>query len=139
MKIFFTLILSIYITGAAFAQAPPKGRQRLEAAKIAFITQRLNLTTEEAKDFWPLYNTYQKEAEVLIRQRALGRKSSNDFDSELDFKTKMLDMQKRYGQQFRKVLPSHKASEVFKAERDFRQNLIKELGERRKQGLAVKN
>ncbi|MDF3076766.1 MAG: hypothetical protein K0S09_655 [Sphingobacteriaceae bacterium] len=140
MKRIVFILLSIFIATSAFAQAPrSKGRERLEAAKAAFINQKLNLTSDEAEQFWPVFNNYQRESELLIKQRAIAKKSGEAYDVELDFKSKMLDLQRRYSQQFYKVLPRSKAIQVFKAERDFRQNLIKELGERHSKGMAVRD
>lgn len=140
MKRIVFILLSIFITTLALAQSPrPKGRERLEAARVAFINQKLNLTSGEAEQFWPVYNNFQRESEVLIKERALAKRAGDAYDVELDFKSKMLDLQKRYSQQFFRVLPRNKAVQVFKVERDFRQNLIKELGERHSKGMAVKN
>ena len=32
---------------------------RIEAKKVAYITEELDLSTEEAQRFWPLYNDFQ--------------------------------------------------------------------------------
>lgn len=139
-KALFTLILAASML-IAYAQPGPKARQRVEAAKIAFITHRLDLSTSEAQQFWPIYNNYQKEMEALIRQRAMDKKNGNvsDGDDGLEFESSRLEIQKRYSQQFFKVLPKPKALAVFKAEREFRQKLIKELGDRRNKNMAVQN
>jgi len=34
---------------------------RIESLKIAYLTQKLNLSTEEAEKFWPVYNKYMDE------------------------------------------------------------------------------
>ena len=39
--------------------------ERLNAYKIAFFTRRLNLTSREAEKFWPVYNEYQKQKNIL--------------------------------------------------------------------------
>src|SRR5258708_22076177 len=40
-------------------------RDKIKAARIGLITQRLNLTPEQAQKFWPLYNEFdQKRAEL---------------------------------------------------------------------------
>ncbi len=139
-KVLYTIMLSIIISATAMAQGGAKIRQRIEVAKIAFLTQRLDLGTDEAQQFWPVYNNYQKEAEDLIKQRSIAKNAANQSsepDYELDFRGRMVDLQKRYSQQFLKVLPRQKAIQVFRAEREFRQNLIKELGNRRTTAAAV--
>jgi hypothetical protein len=42
-----------------------KMRDRIEPMKIAFITQKLNLTAEEAQKFWPVYNKFSDELQKL--------------------------------------------------------------------------
>src|SRR5258706_16201427 len=49
-----------------FAQPP---REKVEAFKIGFLTKRLNLTPDEAKNFWPVYNKFQDELEKARKQR----------------------------------------------------------------------
>jgi hypothetical protein len=52
---------------------PPRGdkerAEKVEALKIGFLTQRLDLTTDEAKSFWPVYNKFQDEMEKIRKQR----------------------------------------------------------------------
>ena len=64
MKKLFFLILSTTLCISAFAQ----NKNKLEAQRVAFITQRLNLTPEEAQQFWPIFNQY---TEKLQQIRAL--------------------------------------------------------------------
>tara|TARA_R110002050_G_scaffold300364_1_gene469403 strand:- start:11767 stop:12213 length:447 start_codon:yes stop_codon:yes gene_type:complete len=47
----FVLLLSV----STFAQ---KGREKIKALKVSFITERLELTEQEAQKFWPIYNAY---------------------------------------------------------------------------------
>jgi hypothetical protein len=42
----------------------PERREQIESMKIAFLTKRLDLTPEEAKKFWPVYNQYSEELDV---------------------------------------------------------------------------
>ncbi|MGF1926294.1 MAG: hypothetical protein ACQUHE_19130, partial [Bacteroidia bacterium] len=55
------LLLFTLLSGNAFAQGPRFDNEKIEAAKIAFFTQKLGLSPEEAKVFWPIYNDYQRE------------------------------------------------------------------------------
>src|SRR5687768_4007221 len=76
MKKYLNLMLILFVTAAAYAQPPgpgeggPRGgRERVEAMKVGFLTQRLSLDTEEAKVFWPVYDKYQEELEALRKSR----------------------------------------------------------------------
>ena len=43
-------------------------KEKLESAKVAFITQRLDLSPEQAEKFWPAYNQHSKEKRSLMRE-----------------------------------------------------------------------
>jgi hypothetical protein len=45
------------------------GKEKVEAMKIGFITDYLDLSSEEAKEFWPVYNKYQDEMDALRKGR----------------------------------------------------------------------
>ena len=52
-----TLIITLLLTMNVVAQSPEK-RERIKALKVAFITEKLELTESEAQKFWPIYNTF---------------------------------------------------------------------------------
>ncbi len=125
----------------ALAQMPHAGMkgermQQIETVKIAFITRKLDLSTDEAKQFWPVYNNYQKELEGLILQKRQAKKATNtdadaQLNGELDFEGRLLDLRKKYRSEFSKVIPAQKVVLLYQAEREFREQLIKQLKERR--------
>ncbi len=116
------------------AAAQP-GNKRIEALKIEFITQKLDLTPQEAQKFWPVYNNYQREMNQLFKERHQARKDQGGPDSppsdELKFEGRILDLKKRYKNQFSEVLPDQKVTLLYQAEREFRERLINQLRQRR--------
>ncbi len=44
--------------------------EEIEAYKIGFLTQKLDLSPQEAKVFWPIYNNWQKEQAEFRKERA---------------------------------------------------------------------
>ncbi|HVK49362.1 MAG TPA: hypothetical protein VM488_15990, partial [Pseudobacter sp.] len=61
MKHIFTILAAFFvITFSANAQEERKTQRepgaKIEALKIAFFTRKLDLSTEEAQKFWPVYN-----------------------------------------------------------------------------------
>jgi hypothetical protein len=69
------VILCITSTFAQQRPAPRPGMtkprmemERLESAKIGFLTQKLDLSPREAEKFWPVYNQYQKELKALAKE-----------------------------------------------------------------------
>ncbi|MFK7783052.1 hypothetical protein, partial [Psychroserpens sp.] len=78
MKLIIT-ILVCFLTITTFAQPNGKMKERIKAQKIAFITEKLDLTTEEAQQFWPIYNAHEKEMEML---RINGREKRRNLNIE---------------------------------------------------------
>lgn len=124
-------------------EPPPQQREKVEALKIGFITKRLNLTPEEAKNFWPVYNKFQDEIEQVRKQRRetfrnpqmnFDDMSDNDLekmvDNEIAFRQNELDILKKYNPQFKKVLPIRKVALLYKTEEDFKRKLLEMIRER---------
>ena len=44
---------------STFAQDRSKMKERIKAQKVAFITEKLSLTSDEAQKFWPVYNAFE--------------------------------------------------------------------------------
>jgi flagellar biosynthesis component FlhA len=86
---------------------------RLEALKIAYITNKLNLSPEEAQKFWPIYNQYALELKVA-RMKAM-----NNNSSEIELDESLLNIRKKYSVQFGQVLPPAKVDTFFKSEKEF--------------------
>lgn len=122
-KIILLLIIFLSAGQMAFAQKGQR-EERIKALKIAFITQKLHLTADEAKKFWPVYNQYENEIEKLMANAR-----ENDV---LENEEKLLKIRKRYQPSFQKILGQQRVNTLFNAERQFRILLIQKLKERRK-------
>jgi Spy/CpxP family protein refolding chaperone len=66
------VLMATFFTTPIFAQGPPadggdKG-EKIEALRIAFITQELQLTPQEAQKFWPVYKPIPRRYENAARQ-----------------------------------------------------------------------
>ena len=62
MKHTLLYIIILLITVSSFAQ---QNQGKIKALKIAFITEKLNLTETEAEKFWPIYNAYDKNTSKI--------------------------------------------------------------------------
>jgi hypothetical protein len=73
------LILNFWIILSVQAQRRGIDRERLEAARIAFITTRLDLSPEQAEKFWPIFNEFNEQREEKLKQIAsLNPRSSTE-------------------------------------------------------------
>lgn len=131
MKRILSLILfCLTVSFSALAQDAPKAEvQRLEAYKIAYLTKKLNLSPSEAQKFWPIYNKYQEEVKNLRVD------SRQDKKSEIETEEKMLNIRKKYNDEFSKAINNDKVNTLFRSEREFSLMVQKELIERRQQKL----
>lgn len=141
MKSFYLFLFSLLIVSGIQAQTP---KEKIEQYRIAFITKELNLTVEEARLFWPVYDKYRADLESLrtnnkqdldnIDYSKLTEEEAEKKAKEMfAFKQAELDLQKKYYAEFRKVLPAVKVLRLVKAEADFRQKLVELLQKRQGQ------
>lgn len=126
---------------------PEEKKEQIEAMKVAFITRKLELTPDEAKVFWPIYDQHQKEIETLRDNRRKEMRDARDsFDSmsdkdvekvvdgEIAFRQAELDILKKYNPQFKKVLPMKKVAKLYRAEDEFKRELLQKIQEKRGSG-----
>ena len=131
------IILFLNMSTELIAQERREHYQRIEAIKVAFITKKLDLKTEEAQKFWPVYNNYQKELMVLMRKRREDRQKTDidpneKINVDLTYESRMLDLKKKYKKLYLKVIAAEKVLLLYQAEREFREHLIKQLKDRRR-------
>ncbi|MBE9460409.1 hypothetical protein IEE83_00800 [Dyadobacter sp. UP-52] len=136
------MLFTLLSTATAWAQRPSgEEMQRIQDAKIAIITNRLNLTPEQSTGFWPVYNEYsQKRREIHRAQRKIinDKKAEGKTDEQVlnnlkevqDLKQKELDLEKEYQTRFLKVISASQVVELYKAERTFNDMLIQRLKQR---------
>src|ERR1041385_1102008 len=145
-------VLLIAIAAKAFSQAPPgpppppplppdpPQKEKVESMRIAFLTQKLDLTPEEAQKFWPVYNEFKKKREELQKKHRDERKNLKEnidslsdkevegiVDGEMAFRQKNLDLEKEYHAKFKSVLPIKKVARLYRAEEMFTHRLLEEI------------
>jgi uncharacterized protein YbbC (DUF1343 family) len=132
-------ILSLAFTSISKAQDDiPRGKEKIRAAKVGLITNRLNLTEEQAKTFWVVYDEFDKKRhEIRKNIREMTAESRNitttddkiltDLKEVLSLKQKEVDLEKEYLSKFLKTINVRQLSELFKTEQLFNQMLVKKL------------
>jgi len=109
-------------------------QNRIEQVREVYIGRRLKLTPEEAGRFWPIYRQYQDALTVVRQDQTKNIKSEPEgagkVDRELKDEAEIVKIRQHYMAEFAKILPPEKVSELLNAEREFRDELIKQLRER---------
>lgn len=144
-NIFLILLLGFGMNALAQATDEPVDgeKQKMEALKIAFITEKLNLTSKEAEVFWPVFNRYDKEVKTIRKKerenaRAYSQKT-NSTEQEADkflteqlvLKQQEVDLLKKFIPDFKKVLPLPKVARLLSLEQEFKMQLLHKLKDRR--------
>ena len=121
------MIVALSLTSYVYAQdqPDPKEQEKIQALEIAFISRKLNLNTEEAQRFWPIYNEYKRD----VRQVMIAQKNNNNRDI-VDDEQKIIDVRKKYRDRFVGVIGQPRMNKFFQAEREFRGVLLNQLKNR---------
>src|ERR1700754_640301 len=118
------MMLSLVMAVHAQEESEEKKSERIDALKIAFITEKLDLTSKEASGFWPVYNEYSAELKKIKKKShdaiKLYKAKTSPTDQESDkFLTDQLtckqqetDLLKKYVPEFKKVLPTAKVAKL---------------------------
>ncbi len=145
MKTYF-LSLLLLITFQALGQDIddfPQQRQEIQAQKVAYITQKLALTPQEAQVFWPQYNAYekligdQKQAlRAVMKENRTAAEGPNraELDTRMEkafaAERKRVDIEEEYYAKFKEILPIQKVAALYQAEREFKRELLRTLRNR---------
>jgi hypothetical protein len=132
MKTFLKAFLFLFVFISAVRVSGQRG-EKLESLRIAFITNKLSLTTTESEKFWPIYNVYRKEVAEIRKQANLDTnlEAMSDADAEkaiqvsIDRMEKELNLFKNLARDLKPVLPARKIALLGKAERNFNEELIR--------------
>jgi hypothetical protein len=133
MKKTYTLLLFLFFH-SYFCSAQSLGggdNDRVEVIKMAYMTRELNLTTQEAQSFWPVYNNYVNEIKEARIQYP---------DNEVAFEKKVVEIKERYQENFKKILgnDSQRVNKVYTTDKQFNNALRNEL-KNRQQNRAQSN
>ena len=129
-----SILMSIWTQDAT---AQGRVKEKIKSHKIAFISEKLDLSEVEAQKFWPIYNGYQSEKQDLIAKQNIkfdpnmtDAQADKLMDEVLTLRTKEIELQRRYIQKMKTAIPSRKVAMVFKYEREFQGEVISKVKNR---------
>lgn len=135
----FFLLLSLNFYGQSDNFKDKK--EKIKAMKVAFLTSELDLTSNEAEKFWPLYNTFDDKQFELRHQKMksyfkrmqgdnLDKLSEKDasalLDQIQDCDEDLFNLRKKFISNLKEILPSIKIIKLKKAEEDFNRKLLQQ-------------
>nr|WP_294936372.1 sensor of ECF-type sigma factor [uncultured Flavobacterium sp.] len=148
MKKIITILLLIFSV-CTFAQDRERGREkhmeRIKALRVAFISDRLDLSPEEAQKFWPIFNQYdERQIELHKQKRQLMHKLRPENTSGLSDKetaalmeqdenleTDMQNNRRKLAKDLQGVIPNQKILMLKQLDIEFKEKLLKQMKNRR--------
>jgi hypothetical protein len=147
------LIIGLYILSVTVAfgqEAPeveqlaqdPKAQEKIKNLRIAYISDKLGLTPEQAEKFWPVYRGFSDERKALRMEFARSRKEYNAQNPTpqaqeeqvklgLELKQRELDLEKDYSGRLMKIISAQQMLNLRKAEGDFQRMILQQVQQRR--------
>jgi len=141
LLVFITLTLSLSLS--AQTTDPEKA---LKAEKVTFLTNKLQLTADEAKVFWPIYDEYwERKIAIQNERRKFVEEFAKDMDklSEADIinytnryvnsSKQETDLLEEFNTKLKTILPPKKIMLLYQSNYDFKDYLLKKVKESRKE------
>ena len=143
------LAIIILFSANTFAQGGrllKEKKEQIKAMKVAYITNELSLTSDEAAKFWPLYNAFEEKQHEIRKQKLKGymdRIDEESFDnlSEKEASTILAQMEsteeelyqakKKFVASLKGVISSVKILKLKKAEEGFNRKLLQQYRDKR--------
>jgi len=140
----------ILISGSVFGQGEsPRFQEamaKMKADRVSFLTEKLQLTVEEAEKFWPLYNEYLSKREDMMWGKR--EKMHRNFDPSslsedemskmlnevLDQEVKLAQLKKDYFDKLKGVIPVKKVLTLHRVEQEFMNHMLNQIRENRNPG-----
>jgi Spy/CpxP family protein refolding chaperone len=142
-KIVYILLLLPILATAQIRQGGGGGQriQKIQSAKIGMITERLNLTPEQAPQFWAVYNEYESKKidfkrsirramEDAVSLAATDEKIISAQRQVISLRRKELDLEEEYMTKILKTITPRQFSELKRTEANFNKILLEKLNEK---------
>jgi Spy/CpxP family protein refolding chaperone len=134
MKKFLFMVLFLSAGFYSSAQDKDDHREKIKALKTAYITEGLNLTAQEAQQFWPIYNEYEKKRRELYRQERAEvnveclseEKADSKLEEYVELERKDYLLKKEYYKDLKKIFTARRIMELNKVENDFNRKMMRE-------------
>ena len=113
----------------AFAQENQQGddatrQEKIQALYVAYVTQQLQLTPEEAQKFWPVHAQFDAEMKAIHQK---------EYMPELQREEAVLGVKKKFQERFTKILGNNRTDNFYRKDIQFSAKLVERLRKMRQQ------
>ena len=132
----YLLILTLFLAGsfsALKAQDIQPGdetqkQEKIKALYVAYITQQLNSSPEEAEKFWPVHSQFETELKGVKQDMP-----------ELDKQQAILNIKKRYQDNFNRIIGPNRCERFFRMDGEFKRKLLDKIRTQRQNNIQRPN
>ncbi len=144
-KTIFTLATLLFIsllTSAQENQTKQERMDRIKAQKVAFFTEKMELSSTTSQKFWPIYNEYfnkkdsiyhlSRELRSNLKEKAstlTNKQKEEAIDLLIKLKSEGSQLEQKYHQKFKRILSIDQVILLYQAEHEFKMRLFKQLKE----------
>ncbi|MCH7408539.1 hypothetical protein MM239_03975 [Belliella sp. DSM 111904] len=135
---YLLILMMLCFSSLALAQRDQNQRfdkEKFETARVAFITNRLDLKTDQAEKFWPIFNKFNDDRESImtklseISKESEGNISENDAKSlinkRLELQEELLKLDQKFMSEVTKVITNKQALALGGISRDFARQIYR--------------
>lgn len=132
------LVILVLANGMHAQNKMEKRKEKMEALKIAYITEELDLSQEEWQIFWPLYNEYNKEKPhekfdaLKLKYEKQTSSAENILDELIKTESEELDRKHAYMDDLRSKLGADVVLKMNHLEQKFKHRLLRKYKDRGK-------
>lgn len=137
----FIIALALCLSLSISAQ-----ENKIKSLKVAFITEKLNLTPKEAQQFWPVYNAYDNTvnnlkfnelrkviSEIRESYASVSDEKANELlNKALEIEAKIHSEDVKLIKKLRGIISAKKILALKNAEEDFNRKMLEEFNKRRR-------
>src|SRR5688572_21292977 len=141
LRTYFLLFALFAIAFSAQAQGKHGGKRhdKIDAARTAYLTDKMNLSQEQSQKFWPIYNEYEAKRKELRHKAHPFKKQNIDALTDAQLKEQLnqmfdarlleINLDKEYAEKFQKVISVRQLAAMYKGEKEFMKVLLQKLNE----------
>ena len=145
-----TMVMVLGMAWSAWAQAPDRAKDepptetewaKIEAARVALITTKLNMSPDQAEKFWPLYNDYNTRRKAIRKQmmdlfvkmkgKSEQERPDEDFFREsikkfADLRADEVELDKDYIEKFMRVIKPSQVAKLYNTEKEVMRQYLRQ-------------
>ncbi len=133
------IVWALLLTSLQFNAQHKPDKDKIKSLKVAFITERLALSSKEAQTFWPVYNEYEEKREAMrerehtqIREKIQNSENLSENEAAelikhyLRFEEEEEELDKNFIESISKVISAKKTLLLLRSEYEFKKQLLKQ-------------